>query len=426
VPGIYIADNGQTSSALGSLLGGIAAQVGPEGQAKAQSLRYSTESQDIANQKAAEALQAQEWATTNAGGALNQAGAQPGGVAGDVAAYATPPGPPPLVGGMRHPAGTVLSTNPYTSQVQNWIQSGQATPEAWAGSILPTGQTMAGGAGSDYGTQREVAKANMSPHDIPLGMTRVTPRPDLGAAPAGVEPKVEYGGSPVEQEVQGATAKEALADQQAGAHASDAMAQLQALQALRATVVQGHFTPGDIAYDEAAKKADQFFGTGAFTRLSGDRLDVMRAINARMKQITAATRLAFAGDPAMRGLAATLDEALPDPESDQFDNSVEALKKTLGVTVDDANAANGFLPHVASPIAAQDWRSGKLARHAAAAAAVTEALKSSGGANDVPGPNEPTPLVTNPADVPNLPPNVRFFKTIGPDGNPRIHRIPGR
>jgi hypothetical protein len=373
VPGLYINDGGATSSALGQILGGIATNMGPEAAAKAEYQRYLTEHQDIESQKAAEALQTLQNATNLGGAALRQAGAQPG-VADTVAGYATPP---PLVGAYRHPSGVTLSNNPYTAQVQNWIQTGQATPEAWRGSILPTGQEMVGGPGSSTSTQTEIAKANMMPHDLPLGMTRTTPRPDLGAAPPGVVPRVESGGSPIEQDVQGATAKEAMADQKAGSQAADAMAQLAALQELRRTVVkEGHFEPGDVVFDEAAKKADAVFGTGAFTRLNG-RLDVLAAIRGRMKMITAATRLAFAGDPSMRGLAQTLDDSLPDVESDQFDNGVEAIKKTLGVTLDDANAAAPLVNQPADPGLARQFREGKLARHAAAAAAADEALKAS-------------------------------------------------
>jgi mevalonate kinase len=65
----------------------------------------------------------------------------------------------------------------------------------------------------------------------------------------------------------------------------------------------------------------------------------------------------------MRGLAQTLDESLPDPVSNEFDNSVNALKRMLQLKTDDAVAANKFLPNSGDPKAADLFRTDKLARH---------------------------------------------------------------
>ena len=375
MPGIFINDGGQTSSTLGNILGGIAANVGPEAAAKAQLLYQQTQGADLANQNAFELQQAAERAYNQRAGLLGTLGADAGAptVAGTAASLAQPPTPVPNVG----PGGRVSRLGPSGTPLEDYsgyeLLRGDLPPSALT-TLSTLGQTAVNGPGNDWATQAEIAKANKLPYDLPVGTSRHFPTVPAGTSPGAV---VE-GGSPVEQDVQAATAKEALADQSAGPQASDAIAKLAALQALRNTVVQGHFTPGDVIYDEAAKKADAFFGTGAFSRLN-NRLDIMNAIRGGMKSITAATRLAYAGDPALRGLSAQLDESLPDPESDQFDNSVNGLTKTLSATVDDANAANDFLKNPASPGNADAFRSGKLARHAAAAAAVTEALKPGGG-----------------------------------------------
>ena len=80
-----------------------------------------------------------------------------GTVPGTVANFAAPP---PLVGGLRHPAGTVLSTNPYVAEVQNWIETGEATPEAWRTGNHPTGQAITKGPG---GTDAAVATRATTP-----------------------------------------------------------------------------------------------------------------------------------------------------------------------------------------------------------------------------------------------------------------------
>lgn len=49
MPGIYINDGGATSSALGNMLGGIAANFSPEAAAKAQLLREQIEEADRQN-----------------------------------------------------------------------------------------------------------------------------------------------------------------------------------------------------------------------------------------------------------------------------------------------------------------------------------------------------------------------------------------
>ena len=344
MPGIYVQDGGETASALGKILGGVAANMSPQAQAEAQALRYRTEGLDIANQAAAEQLQSRDWATSQGPAALGQANGlpgAPGSVADTVAGMATPP---PLVGAYRHPAGAVLSSNPYAAQVQNWIQSGQATPEAWKGSILPVGQTMTTGPGTDYNTQTEVAKAKAVPYDLTAGVARHIP----GGAPAGGETVVQ-GPDPSTQAAvtkgledtttQAQTAfdrgKQAVSDK---AELDDIAKGYDAL----VNIPDGDVTaPGVLEGLKAATAATG--GAFDFSRFSSKQ-EAINDLTARMQAMLGSARAAQ-GDPALRG---SIDVMLRELDvaknsSPSFHRMVEAIGRQQQALIDEGAASNEFL-----------------------------------------------------------------------------------
>src|SRR4029077_20377810 len=98
IPGLYINDGGQMSSAIGNILGGIAQEVGPEGAAKAALLAQQTQGADLENED--------KWNRLVSGSNLDIPGLtrtlginapdpnnpSAGGVAGTVSSLAMPPG----------------------------------------------------------------------------------------------------------------------------------------------------------------------------------------------------------------------------------------------------------------------------------------------------------------------------------------------
>jgi hypothetical protein len=325
------------------VLGGIANNYNPQTLAEAQALRYRTEATDIANQAAAEQLQARDWATSQGPAALGQAGGLPGagGVADTVAGMATPP---PLVGAFRHPAGAVLSSDPYAAQVQNWIQSGQATPEAWKGSILPVGQTMTTGPGTDYNTRTEVEKAKAMPYDLTAGVARHIP----GGAPAGGETIVQ-GPDPSTQAAatkgledtttQAQTAfdrgKQAISD---SAELNDIAKGYDAL----VNIPEGDVTtPGVLEGLRAATAATG--GSFDFTRFNSKQ-EAINDLTARMQAMLGSARAAQ-GDPALRG---SIDVMLRELDvaknsSPSFHRMVDAIHRQQQALIDEGVASNEFL-----------------------------------------------------------------------------------
>jgi hypothetical protein len=345
VPGLYINDGGETASALGKVLGGIASNYDPKTIAEAQALRYRTEGEDIANQKAAEALQALQNATNQGPAALGQAGGLPG--AGGVADTAASLAVPPLVGAYRHPAGTALTNNPFGAQVQNWIQSGQATPEAWKGSILPVGQTMTTGPGTDYNTQTEIAKERQLPVTITAGQTRIQ-NPAAAAGGSGVL----QGPSTYTQtgEQAGAGADDALAskDLEIGAAAKTDLGRAELIDQLYSRLDElGANNPGAVAKDLGVQALSQKLGVdlSRFTDAAGgvDIAAMKNEIRTLGLGLTGSLRTTQ-GDPMPRGSLEAIQAMAADPNTPpaQFHRMISVIKSIAQGQADNFDAALEF------------------------------------------------------------------------------------
>jgi hypothetical protein len=402
MPGIYVNDGGATSSAIGNALGGLATDFSPETAAKAKLLWLQSEGVDISNQAAIDKYQAMNNASNLSDAIINYTN---GGTGGD---GSVPTGalPAPWHDAGGRTANLVAPKSLMGALLASRQEQGGDANDI--GSVINLSQQAnpAIGPGGTFSVQGDVSKARQMPPTLSPGQVQTPGRNLDGSAAPGA---TLSGGSTTSQQVQNDTAKQATAEAASGPAAQDAIATLAQLQALRKEVVGqgGSFSTADVAYQEIAKRLDDASGSQFFTRLNNQQ-DVLDAINKRMKSITAATRLAYAGDPTMRGLAQQLDEGLPNPASGEFDASVNALKKALQAQADDAAAANDFLKTPDDPAAAQAYRAGKLARHEAARQQIEDTIKA-GSETPPPVQTPPPPVQTPPPPVPAGPP-VKHYK----------------
>ena len=125
------------TSSLGNILGGLAENLSPQGQARAQLLYQQTGQADVARQQAQDILLARRAAAQRANEWLTTHGANPpgaGGVAGTAASLAQPPASPvftPL-----STAGPDLSAfTPDATMAAARIYQGDFSPQEQAGAI---------------------------------------------------------------------------------------------------------------------------------------------------------------------------------------------------------------------------------------------------------------------------------------------------
>jgi hypothetical protein len=196
-------DGGATSSALGNILGGIAQQVGPEAAAKAALLYQQTQGADITNERnyTQEVLDAN--AARQAGGILATGGADaqpPDSVASTTARLAQPPITGPGPGG-RYPLVDTTGMTPNQTYMAGRLFTGMSPSDLTTAINLGRQEKL--GAGQDYTTQAEIAKAKAVPYDTTVGTTHHVPG---GALPE----TTTYGGDPGQQ---AADAAQLAADQ---------------------------------------------------------------------------------------------------------------------------------------------------------------------------------------------------------------------
>src|SRR6516162_3583795 len=123
MPGLYINDGGQTSSALSNALSGLSMALSPEARAKADLLWYQTQGADIANQGAAQGVANEQNRIRSIPGVTNtfDMNAQPnGGVAGAVTSLAQPPAPVKMVPG---PGGRMVVDTSGMTPFQQYLAS---------------------------------------------------------------------------------------------------------------------------------------------------------------------------------------------------------------------------------------------------------------------------------------------------------------
>ena len=350
MPGIYISDGGQTSSALGNVLGGIAANLSPEASARAQLLREQTEQADWNNRLLSSQVPATEAAAGDSTGLLSTFGAnaQPpgapavdGSVAGTAASLAVPPTINTTASTQGSAGRGVVNTSsmsPLARLVANEILAGRGVPATTA--LVPFGQQAVGGPGSDYATQGEIAKAKATPYDTTLGVTHHVPGGALPETTTG-------GGDTVAQSVDIEQRKNDVTDanKRAGlaATASQQLNENDRLLGIYNTLVNsgGDDTLGVIG-DQAFKDLALIPGLGDATKLS-TRLGAIGAIQARLgSSINNQLQAVQPGDP-VRGLLSTIkppDPATLDPDS--FRAAMAQYQRVLQYQRDEGPIAESY------------------------------------------------------------------------------------
>lgn len=170
-------DGGATSSAIGNILGGIAQEVGPEGAAKAALLQQQTQGTDLANERlwTQQVLDAAAARRANGIMATGGADAQPPGAPGSVASTVARLSEAPInVGpGGRLPLVDPSNMSPNDTYMAGRLFSGMSPSDLTAAVNLGRQEKL--GAGQDFTTQAEIAKAKAVPYDTTAGTTHHVP-----------------------------------------------------------------------------------------------------------------------------------------------------------------------------------------------------------------------------------------------------------
>ena len=441
MPGIYINDGGQTSSAIGNILGGIAQQVGPEGAAKAALLQQQTQGADISNQDAYEKLLAGEAAANSAAGltrTLNMNAPDPGqpSVAGTVTSLSQPPSATPGPGG-RISRIDESGFTPEQKYIANEILNGRMSPAA-----LQTGvdvfQTPLVGAGATPGAVRTRSTTPLSPGQI-INISGQPGGPTIGGGSAEAEAGDRAAGA--------ADVGLANSDLETGNAAQPNLAKIDPLVDLYKTVVAPGTTDvnGKIATTVKEKLANYF-------QVPLERFDDPAAAKAliRSQLLTFVGGLRdSAGTPFSPRQTQLIIDQIPDPNADPqgFLASMNWVRAHLQTQVSNAAAAQHFLDTRASDSKAGPAFHAQRGTNAGAEAEAIRAagLKVDGGGEagpapapapapappappaspdaSAPPPNSPAaPKVAKPADVYNLPLTIKYFT----DPNGVVRLIPGR
>jgi hypothetical protein len=349
MPGIYINDGGQTSSTLGNILGGIAANVGPEAAAKAQLLYQQTQGQDLTNQDVFEAQRAREISAQQTPGltrTLQMNAPDPGAPAGSVPATAAaiaipPPSATPGPGG-RISRIDESGFTPEQAYLANEIVAGRLPPSA-----LQTGvdvfQTPLVGAGNVPGVERAIATAQGSPQHIGTGDTLLID-PRKGNVPGNV---VVGGSSYVNTgENAGATSDNDLAqkDSVLGATATGNLGTAQSLEKLYDdTVAAGNANPLDVAGTQLGRRISEALGIDV-DKIAGG-MDGVKAEIANRYQAMFGNLRDNQGNPLVRGGGPGVTAQFPDADSNPntFHRMSASLKATLNHQIEDGQAADAYL-----------------------------------------------------------------------------------
>ena len=396
MPGIYVNDGGEMSSALGNILGNIATQVGPKAAAEAALLQQQTQGADISNQDAYQKLLAGEAAANSVPGltrTLNMNATDPGqpSVAGTVTSLSQPPSATPGPGG-RISRIDESGFTPEQKYLANEILNGRLPPSA-----LQTGvdvfQTPMVGAGATPGAIRTRSTTPLSP-----GQTiNVTGVPGSGSTISGGSSYAHAG-----DEAAG-TADVGLAnsDLETGNAAQPSLAKIDPLVDLYKTVVAPASTDlnGKIATTVKEKLASYF-------NLPLERFDDAAAAKALIRQqlLTFVGGLRdSAGTPFSPRQTQLIVDQIPDPSTNSqgFLASMNWVRAHLQAQVSNAAAAQHFLDTRASDANAGPSFHAQRGTNAGAEADAIRAagLKVNGGGEaDTASPPKP-PVVENPPKV---------------------------
>jgi hypothetical protein len=431
-------------STLGNILGGIAANVGPEAAAKAQLLYQQTQGADIANETAYTQQQLMKRAAQTAPGLASTFGANAG-VPGVVASVAQPPDDTMTPGpGGRYSLVNPSGFTPFQSYLANEIAAGRMSPDALTTAVTKLGQPAVSGPGSDYATQTEIAKARAMPYDLTAGTERHIPG---GPVPTGQAGATTPGGGtagPGETVVSGpssygqsaatssgaADPAQAKVDVTEGAAAAANLGKAQLALGLYDQYLAPNANPTGVLSDEALKKLSAVSGMN-FTRLT-PIADVKNQIKSMFAGMVVNLRDSQ-GQPMFRGGIDQIMSQFPDPEADsaRFRSALEALQTSLSRQVEDSRVALEYLQHP-SPQSFNIYLQKKGQNAAAEGNAYTAAGIKVGqdaappvapGPPAAPAASADLPLVRSPAEADALPPGTKFRLPDGRTGITPARRV---
>jgi hypothetical protein len=473
MPGIYINDGGQTSSALSSALAGLAGAMSPENAAKAQLYWLESEKADLENQQLSNRVAAERQSAGSFPSLLSGANANPpGGPNG-------PNGVGPTVGNVTDSGSSVASSvanmtqqSPNQSMNQggssasgaataavnaprgngpfvakgpygnlgprDTIDTSGMTPFAkWAvseylngrmgsdqlRSAITLGQQMVGGPGNTYETQEAVSRARQMPITRTVGQETILNPAAAAQGPGGVVP----GLSPVQVELDKATGQEAALAIAQKPQAITNLSELQKITELYDQVVTGD--PAQIIPDEVLKSLSEKFGVD-LRRLTGSTYaDVQKEIALRLRTMVTTVKDAQA-DNAVRGVYQNMLQNLPDPAAGPgaFHRMVAHFQRQLQLQVDDGTAAEKFGESPGDHNDVVNFRKARDANHTQAAtdlSKIKETVGEGGPAPDQAGGD--IPILDDPSQVKTLPRGVTRFRVRDPSapGGFRIFKVPG-
>jgi hypothetical protein len=339
MPGIYVNDGGQTSSAIGSILGNLATNLGPEAAAKAQLLKLQSEEADRQNallsniQQGANAIPA--YLTAPGVNADPTVGVGDGTVAGTLANAAQPPAWTPFT------RDQTAGFSPFARIMAGSYSKDPSMANVATGVNL--GRSGALGPGQDYPTQADIIKAKSVPYDTTVGLTHHVPG---GALPE----TTTSGGDSVAQGVDIEQRKNDIADANKRAELAQTAAQQinenSRLLNIYNTLVN---SPGSddtlsILGDQAFKDLASFPLMGDATKLSS-RLGAMEAIQARLGNSISNQLKTVQGpnDVPVRGVLQTITP--PDPtklDPDSFRAAMEQYQRVLQYQKDEGPIAEDY------------------------------------------------------------------------------------
>jgi hypothetical protein len=328
-PGLYVQDGGQLSSSLGSILGNIATQVGPEAAAKAALLSQQTQGADLDNED--------KWNKIVSGSnldipgltrSLNMNATDPGNpsVAGTVTSLAVPPS-------TRGPGGrlaTIPDESGYTPEQKylfNEALNGRLGSEALKGDV-DTFATPLVGTGMTPGAVRTRSTQPLSPGQ----------RVDVSGVGAG---PYETGGSPYAETVDkttGASNPAALESDIRGGQVADAnFGKAQQALAIFDQYVAPSADPAGVLSEEAVRRLSDATGI-RFTRLTN--ADAKAQIKQYFLGMVGSMR-DTQGNPLPRGALEYIVNQFPDPDADpvRFHSMANALLTSLDQQRRDGQAA---------------------------------------------------------------------------------------
>ena len=339
MPGLYIQDGGETSSAIGNILGGIAQQVGPEGAAKAALLQQQTQGADLDNQAKWNALVAgQNLDIPGLTRTLNMNATDPGNpsVAGTVTSLAVPPS------SVRGPGGrlaTIPDESGYTPEQKyllNEAINGRLGSDA-LGKDVDTFSTPLVGAGGTPGAIRTRATTPLSPGQV-INTTGQPGGPTIS------------GGSVYDQGVaeteSHSNPPSAEHDVNQGAEANANLGKATNVLNLYDKLIAPESTPGGILTEALAQNAADYLHLPVAQILQMGVPGVKKEIRQQFASMVASLR-DNQGQPMFKGGLSQILEQFPDPDTDapRFRSAMATLATTLQQQVADGQAAMDWYKH---------------------------------------------------------------------------------